>query len=109
DVAIIGGGIVGVTTARLLKDRGWSVALLDALRVGRQVTGQSTAKVTSQHGLLYQTLESSFGERHAGLYGEAQEAALRLIVELVERYGIACGLEKREAYTYTCERENVHA
>lgn len=71
DVAIIGGGIVGVTTARLLKDRGWSVALLDALRVGRQVTGQSTAKVTSQHGLLYQTLESSFGERHAGLYGEA--------------------------------------
>ena len=39
DVAIIGGGIVGITTARLLKDRGLSVAVVEARRVGRQVTG----------------------------------------------------------------------
>jgi nitrite reductase/ring-hydroxylating ferredoxin subunit len=35
DVAIIGGGIVGVTTARLLKDRGQTVAVREARRVGR--------------------------------------------------------------------------
>src|SRR4051812_48659995 len=51
DVAIVGGGIVGVTTARLLKDRGLTVALVEARRVGRQVTGKSTAKMSSQHGI----------------------------------------------------------
>ena len=33
DVAIIGGGIVGITTARLLKDSGLKVAVLEARRV----------------------------------------------------------------------------
>jgi len=51
DVAVIGGGIVGVTTARALKDLGITVAVVEARRVGRQVTGKSTAKVTSQHRL----------------------------------------------------------
>ena len=49
DIAVVGGGIVGLCTARFLKDMGMSVALLEAHRVGRQVTGQSTAKVTTQH------------------------------------------------------------
>ena len=51
DVAIIGGGIVGVTAARLLKDRGLKVALVEARRVGEEVTGKSTAKITSQHNI----------------------------------------------------------
>src|SRR3569623_3464408 len=79
DVAIIGGGIVGVTTARLLKDRGVKVALVEARRVGRQVTGKSTAKMSSQHGLRYQPLERKFGEDRARLYAEAQEAGIREI------------------------------
>ncbi|HEX9931589.1 MAG TPA: FAD-dependent oxidoreductase, partial [Allosphingosinicella sp.] len=73
DVAIIGGGIVGITTARLLKDQGLRVAVIEARRVGRQVTGKSTAKMSSQHGILYQTLEQKFGEDRARLYAEAQE------------------------------------
>ncbi|MCK9246899.1 MAG: FAD-dependent oxidoreductase [Anaerolineaceae bacterium] len=107
DIAIVGGGIVGVTTARLLKDRGWTVALVEARRVGRQVTGQSTAKVTSQHGLLYQTLEEKFGEHRARLYGEAQEAAVRLIGDLVERHHIHCDLTSSQAYTYTLDSDQV--
>src|SRR4028119_430263 len=43
DIAIVGGGIVGITTARLLKDQGFKVAVIEARLVGRQVTGKSTA------------------------------------------------------------------
>ena len=43
DVAIIGGGIVGIVTARLLKDRGLTVAVVEAGRAGHGVTGRSTA------------------------------------------------------------------
>jgi glycine/D-amino acid oxidase-like deaminating enzyme/nitrite reductase/ring-hydroxylating ferredoxin subunit len=107
DVAIIGGGIVGVTTARLLKDRGLRVALVEARRVGRQVTGKSTAKMSSQHGILYQTLERKFGEDKARLYAEAQEAGLSEIRRLAGRYGIDADIEPMPAFVYTRDDSHV--
>jgi len=109
DVAIVGGGIVGVTSARVLKDRGLSVALVEAGRVGEEVTGKSTAKVTSQHNLTYTTLERKFGEEGAHCYADANEAGLRTVVELVERHGIACNLERKPAFTYTRDQKHVSA
>jgi glycine/D-amino acid oxidase-like deaminating enzyme/nitrite reductase/ring-hydroxylating ferredoxin subunit len=107
DVAIIGGGIVGVTAARLLKDRGQSVAVVEARRVGRQVTGKSTAKISSQHGLRYQTLERKFGADKARLYAEAQQAGVRRIIELARQYGIDADIEPMPAYVYTNDESYV--
>ena len=101
DVAIIGGGIVGITAARLLKDRGLKVAVIEARRVGRQVTGKSTAKISSQHGILYQNLESKFGEDRARLYASAQEAGMAKILELAAQYRIDADIEPLPAYVYT--------
>jgi len=107
DVAIIGGGIVGVTTARLLKDRGLRVAVVEARRVGRQVTGKSTAKMSSQHGILYQVLERKFGEDKARLYAEAQEAGIGEIQRLAGQYGIAADIEAMPAFVYTRDESYV--
>lgn len=107
DVAIVGGGIVGVTAARLLKDRGVSVALVEARRVGRQVTGKSTAKMSSQHGILYQDLERKFGEDKARLYAEAQEAGIREISRLAGQHGIDADIEPKPAYVYTRDESYV--
>ena len=107
DVAIVGGGIVGVTAARLLKDRGLKVALVEARRVGEGVTGKSTAKITSQHNLKYSMIERKFGMDGAQCYADANEAGLRTIVELAERHGIQCGLERRPAFTYTKDEAHV--
>jgi monoamine oxidase len=68
DVAVIGGGIAGITAAVLLKKSGATVALLEANRVVKGVSGHTTAKVTSQHTLIYQRLIGSFGKEHAHLY-----------------------------------------
>jgi glycine/D-amino acid oxidase-like deaminating enzyme/nitrite reductase/ring-hydroxylating ferredoxin subunit len=107
DVAIIGGGIVGITTARVLKDLGKTVAVVEALRVGHQVTGQSTAKVTTQHKLIYHSLERKFGEARARLYAEAQQTALREIDDFIESHRIDCDYEKQPAYVYTCSQKFV--
>ena len=108
DVAIIGGGIVGVTTARLLKDRGLKVAVIEGRRIGRQVTGKSTAKMSSQHGgSHYQTLEKKFGEDRARLYAEAQEAGLRRISDLAARHGIEADIEPMPAFVYTLDESYV--
>jgi glycine/D-amino acid oxidase-like deaminating enzyme/nitrite reductase/ring-hydroxylating ferredoxin subunit len=107
DVAIVGGGIVGVSVARMLKDRGLTVALVEARRVGQGVSGKATAKVTSQHGLTYRTLEQKFDEDRARLYADAQEAGLRAIRELPQRYGFNADVETRPAFVYTREQQHV--
>jgi glycine/D-amino acid oxidase-like deaminating enzyme/nitrite reductase/ring-hydroxylating ferredoxin subunit len=101
DVAIVGGGMVGVTTARLLKDRGLTVALVEARRIGEEVTGKSTAKVTSQHNIVYTTIARKFGRDSARLYAEANQAGLDLIAELCARQDLDCQFERRPAYVYT--------
>jgi glycine/D-amino acid oxidase-like deaminating enzyme/nitrite reductase/ring-hydroxylating ferredoxin subunit len=107
DVAIVGGGLVGITAARLLKDQGRTAAVMEARRVGSQVTGKSTAKVTSQHTVIYQTLEKKFGEEKARLYAEAQEAGIRLIGELAAEHGIGADIETKAAYAWTRDENFV--
>jgi glycine/D-amino acid oxidase-like deaminating enzyme/nitrite reductase/ring-hydroxylating ferredoxin subunit len=109
DVAIIGGGIVGVTTARLLKDRGLKVVLVEGRSVGEEVTGKSTAKITSQHNVIYTDLAAKFGEAGARIYAEANEAGVRAIADLAAAHGIDCDLERKAAFTFTTDAERVEA
>jgi glycine/D-amino acid oxidase-like deaminating enzyme/nitrite reductase/ring-hydroxylating ferredoxin subunit len=107
DVAVLGGGITGVSAALLLAEEGRSVALLEADRVGRGVTGYSTAKVTSLHQLTYAELASKRGEEAARTYGEANEAGLARIAAWVEEHGIDCDFRRRPNYTHTDSDDDV--
>ena len=112
DVAVLGGGIAGVTTALMLAEAGADVVLLEAARVGHGVTGHTTAKVTSQHGLIYDTLRSRFGVDTAHAYGAANQAALEWISRRVQDGGIDCDLRRRAAYAYAAsdsERSDVES
>jgi len=101
DVAIIGGGIVGLTTAYLLARAGYAVTVLEARRIAQQVTGRSTAKVTTQHALIYRQLIDTLGIERARLYGEANHCGVELIAALVTQHGIACDFARKNAYAYT--------
>lgn len=107
DVAVVGGGLVGTITARLLKDQGLRVALVEARRVGQEVTGKSTAKITSQHNLIYTRLKGKFGVDGARTYAEANEAGLRKILALAADHQLAADVEVKPAYTYTLLDEHV--
>ncbi len=112
DVAIVGAGIIGLTAAYLLAQAGLSVAVLEARRVGRQVTGRSTAKITSQHALIYRYLIDTLGIDQAQHYAEANRRGAEQISAWVKDLGIACDLERKDAYTYTCkstQREDISA
>jgi glycine/D-amino acid oxidase-like deaminating enzyme/nitrite reductase/ring-hydroxylating ferredoxin subunit len=100
EVAIVGGGIVGVIAASLLKESGARVALIDRTRILTGVTGHTTAKLTSQHGLRYHTLTKRFGAETARLYAEANEAAIAFVAERCETLGIDAQLERRPAYVW---------
>jgi glycine/D-amino acid oxidase-like deaminating enzyme/nitrite reductase/ring-hydroxylating ferredoxin subunit len=112
DVAVIGGGIVGITTALLLAEAGASVVLLEAGRLAGGTSGYTTAKVSSQHGLIYDTLRSKHGAETARRYGEANEAALAWVAARVARDGIDCDFRRQPSYAYVTaagERRHVEA
>jgi glycine/D-amino acid oxidase-like deaminating enzyme len=70
---VLGGGITGLATAMTLTQAGVSVAAVEAGRVACGVTGYTTAKVTSLHGLTYAKLPRTFGAQGARVYGEANQ------------------------------------
>jgi glycine/D-amino acid oxidase-like deaminating enzyme/nitrite reductase/ring-hydroxylating ferredoxin subunit len=100
DVAVVGAGIVGITTALLLAEGGARVVLVEGNRVARGVSGHTTSKVSSQHGLVYDRLRSDFGADGARIYGQANEAALAWIAERVEQDGIACDFRRQASFAY---------
>jgi glycine/D-amino acid oxidase-like deaminating enzyme/nitrite reductase/ring-hydroxylating ferredoxin subunit len=104
DVAVLGGGIVGITTALLLKEAGASVVLLEAERLACGVSGFTTAKVSSQHGLVYARLAAAFGAEAASTYGQANEDALAWIAARVDAQGIDCDFRRQAAYVYVTSR-----
>lgn len=102
DVCVIGAGLVGITTAALLQEAGREVVLIEMDRAVQGVTGYTTAKVTSGHGLIYASVESAHGADVARGYAEANEAGLARIAALVERHEIDCDFERKANYAY-CE------
>lgn len=65
DVAVIGGGIAGLTCAYLLSKEGLKVAVIEADRIVQGTTGHTTAKTTSQHNLIYNKIKTQIGEELA--------------------------------------------
>ena len=57
DVAIVGGGITGILCAYWLNKQGVKTAIIEADRILQGTTGHTTAKITSQHGLIYSKIK----------------------------------------------------
>ena len=90
DVAIVGGGITGITAAYLLKKRGRTVALIDRRRCATVDTGHTTAHVTYVTDERLSDLEKTFGADHARAAWDAGRAALWQIEQNIEYEGIDC-------------------
>ncbi|MBM7717457.1 glycine/D-amino acid oxidase-like deaminating enzyme/nitrite reductase/ring-hydroxylating ferredoxin subunit [Bacillus thermophilus] len=100
EVAVIGGGITGITTAHLLAEEGFQVALFESTRLMNGTTGHTTAKVTAQHELIYDELISHFGQSGAKLYFEANMEAAHFIENYIRKHQIDCDYKKEDAYVY---------
>jgi len=98
-VLIVGGGIAGLLCAYQLARAGVDYALVEADRIGGGITKNTTAKITSQHGLIYDKLIREFGVERARLYLEANQAALEAYRELSR--SIDCDFEEKDAFVYS--------
>ncbi|MDP2891556.1 MAG: FAD-dependent oxidoreductase [Bacillota bacterium] len=105
DVAVVGGGITGLTTAYLLTRAGMNVALVEAREVSSGASGHTTAHITSQHDLVYARWIKRFGMETASLYAKANESAISTIEGIIAEERIECDFTEVDSYAYT----NDHA
>ncbi|MDO5293639.1 MAG: FAD-dependent oxidoreductase [bacterium] len=101
EIAVIGGGLTGILTAYLLQQQGRQVEVFEAETVGSGMTQNTTAKITSQHRLIYDRLISQFGLEKAREYASRNEAAVSKYEELVNTQNIDCDFKRESAYVYT--------
>jgi len=99
DVLIIGGGMAGLLCAHKLTHAGVRCIVAEASRIAGGITKNTTAKITSQHGLIYHKLAQRYGCRTAGLYLEANEKALSEYRSLCS--GIDCDYREQENFIYS--------
>ncbi|MFC4439594.1 MULTISPECIES: FAD-dependent oxidoreductase [Natrialbaceae] len=107
DVAVVGAGIAGLSTAINLRERGRTVTVLERDRVATGVTGKTTAKLTSQHGAIYDHLRREFGRRKASQYASVQEASIDEVERRISERGIDCGFERQPSYLYSNESDQI--
>ena len=107
DVCIIGAGITGISTAYMLNGQNLNICIIDKGEICSGVIENTTAKITSQHGLIYKYLMETFGEEYARKYFQSNEEAIKGIKEIIKKENIACDFEKTENYVYTCKEEYI--
>jgi glycine/D-amino acid oxidase-like deaminating enzyme/nitrite reductase/ring-hydroxylating ferredoxin subunit len=100
DVAVVGGGITGITTAYLLSQAGYKVTLLEAGTLLNGTTGFTSAKITSQHGLIYHDLIQHFGKEQARLYYQGNTEAMDWMLRTAKKLNLSCGMTREDAYLY---------
>lgn len=99
DVLIIGGGLCGVLCAYLLKQEDVNCLLLEGRTIGSGITENTTAKITSQHGLIYDELLRKEGQERAMKYLAANQMALAKYGEMAKK--VPCDFEEKDAYVYS--------
>src|SRR4051812_1982744 len=107
DVAVLGGGIAGLTTALLLKQDGARVAVIEAERVGQGVTGTNTAKVSALQQTVYSQIRGRHGTEGLQAYGAASLAGVGEVERLARELKIDCGLERAPAFTYAAKQSEM--
>lgn len=106
DVLIIGGGLSGILCAYLLDQEEIDYLLVEKNSIASGITENTTAKITSQHGLIYDSLIRTMGSEKAAMYLWANQNALEMYRILSQTMDF--DFEEKTAFVYTrSDREKI--
>lgn len=109
DVAVVGGGITGVVSAYLLQQKGLKVVVVEKNNIVEWTTGGTTAKLSSQHYLIYDYLIRRHGEDAARAYAEANQNGIDDIERFSNELGIDSEFTRKSAYVFSTDDTRTEA
>ena len=107
DVCIIGGGITGISCGYYLAKNNLKVCILEKDKIMEKTSGHTTAKITSQHGLIYKYLYDSYGKDTAKKYLDSNQEAITNIKNIIATENIDCDFEFQNHYIYTTNTNSL--
>ncbi|NLV50668.1 MAG: FAD-dependent oxidoreductase [Clostridiales bacterium] len=107
DVLIIGGGIVGVTCAYCLAEKGIMPVLIEAGALADGTSGNTTGKLTVQHDVIYYKIAEKYGLKAAQDYFSSQAGALDFVKNAAEKEKIECQLTSNNACIFAVNNEEL--
>lgn len=107
DVCVVGSGLTGITCAYLLSKAGLNVCVVEKDEIAHHASGNTTAKITSGHGLFYSYLINTFSEELAKAYLEANENAITNIKSIIDEENIECDFEWQDNYVFTNDENEI--
>lgn len=109
DAVVIGGGMAGILTAYELERSGIHTVVLEAERIGGGQTKNTTAKITSQHGLFCRTFLEKKGKETTFQYVQANQEALEEYKRIIEKEKMDCDFEEMDSYVYSQNADQLKA
>ncbi len=107
DVLIVGAGITGITAAYLLTKQNIDVMLIDKRTPLSLASGNTTAKFTFQHSLIYHQIMDNDGADQAILYYKAQMEGMRLVKDIIQENNIECDFKQTYACVYAKDQSEI--
>ena len=107
DLAIVGGGITGVAAAHFAQEKGLKAVLVERNRLVEWTTGGTTAKLSSQHYLIYDYLINRHGESTARAFADANECGIDAVERISTELGIDAEFARRDAYVFTRQNDRL--
>lgn len=102
EVVIIGAGLAGILTGYMLKENGIPAVILEADRIAGGQTRGTTAKITSQHNMIYDEIIRMYGLEKARHFAGFHEWAIGAYERIIKKEKIDCNFERCTANLYSC-------
>ncbi|MDE6140998.1 MAG: FAD-binding oxidoreductase, partial [Bacilli bacterium] len=107
DVAIVGGGITGLSVAYYLSDVGYNICLLESNRIGEGITSRTTGKITYLQEDLLLKIKDIYSVDMAKKYYESQKLAIKEINRIMSKNSISCDLKKSDSYIFAESKKDI--
>ena len=98
DVAVLGAGYSGLSTAIHLAEKGYKVAVVEGARVGWGASGRNGGQIVNGLNASLDTIRRRYGEEAGAFVGGLVQEGGRIIRRLVSTYGIDCDLKDGNIY-----------
>lgn len=105
DICIVGAGLTGINLAYILSGLNFDVVLIDSGKPMNLTSGNTTAKFTFQHDLIYSNIIENHGLEEAQIYYEAQVKGMEFVRNIVSEYNIDCDFKNTYSMIYAENEE----